>query len=272
MTDLQLQGTVDWFVGYTQTFASGDGRFHPPLQLKVAHSKRVADNARKLAVDLGWNPAEANGAEALGWLHDIGRFSQFAEFGTFTDATSINHGERGWEIIQKAGILSMLQPSEQKILLAGIRYHNAKTEPDHLNKESLRFLKLIRDADKLDIFHIVLDSVKKDGFQDLPGMLPQVNLAASLSPKVLREVQKHRSCSIEDVRSLEDFLLMQLSWIYDLNYPAALELVSERGMVGRIEQHLPKKRQVWQVVQTARKYIEENTHGKREHNAMEQSM
>ncbi|MCK5676839.1 MAG: HD domain-containing protein, partial [Verrucomicrobia bacterium] len=75
MTDLQLQRIAEWFESYTGTFASVDGRFHLPLQLKVDHSRRVADNARQLAEDLGWNPEEANGAEALGWLHDVGRFS-----------------------------------------------------------------------------------------------------------------------------------------------------------------------------------------------------
>jgi len=261
MTELQLQEIKERFKSYTGTFASGDGSFHPPLQLKVDHSQRVADNARQLAEDLGWNPAEANRAEALGWLHDTGRFSQFVEFGTFSDASSVNHGERGWMVVRESGVLSALEPNEQEILLAGIRYHNAKTEPDHLDKESLRFLKLIRDADKLDIFHFVLASIRKDGFQSLPGMLPQVVLDGPVSSELIDEILAHRFCSIEKVRSLSDFLLMQLSWVYDLNYPAALKRVSEWSIIDRMESFFPKNRpvdQVHKVVQEIRSFMEQS--------------
>ena len=257
MNNAQLHAIKTWFTSYTATFAATDGRFIPPLQLKVDHSKRVADNARKLAEDLGWNLAEVNCAEALGWLHDVGRFSQFLEFGTFLDSASINHGERGWKIVRESESLCTFALEEQAALLDGIRYHNAKTEPDHLTEESQRFLKLIRDADKLDIYHIVLDSIEMDGFQELPDMLPQVVLDDPASPKILCEIRQHRSCSIEDVRSLADFLLLQLSWIYDLNYPASLRLVSERNIIGQLEQALPKEKQIEEIVQAARRFAEQ---------------
>ena len=258
MTDRELQGITDWFKIYTQTFSSEEGSFPPPLQLKVDQSQRVADNARQLAEDLGWSPAEANRAEALGWLHDIGRFSQFAEFRTFTDATSINHGERGWEVVRETGILSALEPGEQSVLLDGIHYHNAKTEPDHLGEENLRFLKLIRDADKLDIFHIVLASVQRDGFQDLPGMLPQVVLDGSVNPQVLYEIQTHRTCSITEVRSLADFLLMQLSWIYDLNYSASFRQIIDRNIIETLERDLPTDPRIQQIAQAIRNFTRHN--------------
>ncbi len=258
MNNSQLKKITDWFTRYTQTFASSDGNFHPPLQLKIDHSRRVADNARQLAKDLGWNPSEANRAEALGWLHDVGRFSQFAEFGTFTDATSVNHGERGWEIIREDGILFPLTTEEQNALLDGIRYHNAKTEPNHLNEESLRFLKLIRDADKLDIFHIVLSSIQRDGFQDLPGMLPQVVLNGPVNPKVIHEIQTRRTCSIMEVRSLMDFLLMQLSWIYDLNYSASFRQIIDRNIIETLERELPADPQVQQIAQSIRSFARHN--------------
>ena len=258
----QLKKIKAWFTRYTRTFASSDGRFPPPLQLKMDHSQRVADNARQLAEALNWSPAEATCAEALGWLHDVGRFSQFAEFGTFTDATSINHGERGWKIVRESNIPSTLQPPEQKILLEGIRYHNAKTEPDHLDQESLRFLKLIRDADKLDIFYIVLESVHRNGFKDLPDMLPQVVLNGPTNPKIIHEIQTRQTCSIVKVRSLTDFLLMQLSWIYDLNYSAAFHWIANLDIIGTIEQLLPKELQIGQIVQAVRRFVEHNLSSK----------
>jgi len=257
MNNSQLQEIKEWFARYTRTYASGNEHFCPPLQLKMDHSKRVAGNARQLAEELDWNPAEANRAEALGWLHDIGRFSQFAKFGTFMDATSVNHGKRGWEIIRETKLLFPLKIEEQAAVLDGIRYHNAKTEPDFLTKESLRFLKLIRDADKLDIFHIVLDSVQRNGFQDLPGMLPQVILEGPANQKIICEIQNHRSRSITHVRSLADFLLMQLSWIYDLNYSISFRRIIDRNIIDTLERALPKEKQIKEVVQAARRFAKQ---------------
>jgi hypothetical protein len=248
MNNLQLCDIADWFNGYSESFSAKDGTLPPPLKLKVEHSKRVADDARLLAGNLGWSPEKSNCAEALGWLHDVGRFSQFAEFGTFSDAASINHGIRGWKVVRKSGILCTFAPGDQAALLDGICYHNVKTIPDSLAEPSLRFAKLIRDADKLDIYRIVLDSVEMNGFQELPNMLPQIDLKGPVNPKLMCEIITFRSCSIGDVHSLADFLLMQLSWIHDLNYPATFRLMVERNIIEKLESLLPDDRQIHDIV------------------------
>ncbi len=101
----------------------------PPLALKLEHSRRVAENARDIARDLLWSPEDVDLAEALGWLHDVGRFSQFSEFGHFHDTTSVDHGFRGFEIVQAAGLLAHLPENHRRCLMDGVRYHNAKTIP-----------------------------------------------------------------------------------------------------------------------------------------------
>ncbi|VGO19907.1 HD domain-containing protein [Pontiella sulfatireligans] len=254
MNSLQLRGIANWFSGYVNSFSAKDGTLSPPLQLKEEHSKRVADNARQLAGDLGWSPEKGNAAEALGWLHDVGRFSQFSEFGTFSDANSINHGVRGWEVVRKSGILCAFAREEQEALLDGIRYHNVKTIPDSLAEQSMRFTQLVRDADKLDIYRIVLDSVELDGFQELPSMLPQIDLKRPANPKLIYDIVVCRCCSIEDVHSLADFLLMQLAWIYDLNYPETFRLIAERNIIGKLERQLPDDRKIHEIVHEIRRF------------------
>lgn len=259
MNNSQLCGITDWFNGYVESFFAKDGTLSPLLKMKEEHSKRVADNARLLAGDLEWSPEEGNCAEALGWLHDVGRFSQFTEFGTFSDAASINHGVRGREVVQGNRVLCAIARGEQDAILDGIRYHNVKTVPDRLAEPSLRFIRLIRDADKLDIFRIVLESVELDGFQELPNMLPQINLKGAENPKLMVDIIAHRSCSIENVHSLADFLLMQLSWIYDLNYPATLRLILERNIIAKLECQLSDTRQIHKIVHEIRCFANSKT-------------
>lgn len=245
----QLQKIKEWYARYVDQFTDPSGRLHPFLQLKKDHSQRVAENARQLAEMSAWKPESIHRAEALGWLHDIGRFLQFKTYKTFSDPLSVNHGEYGCNVVRDAKILLFLSDDEQHLLLDGIRYHNARTEPDYLNGESLRFLKLIRDADKLDIFHVVIESLKRDGFKDLPQMLPQIKLDGAVSPQIIDSILTHHSCSVTDVQSLTDYLLLQLSWIYDLNYPSTHRLVVQRDIINQLKIFLPKTTPIQEIIQ-----------------------
>lgn len=55
-----------------------------------------------------WFQSDILIAEAPGLLHDVGRFSQLVEFGTFSDTDSINHGESGYKIIKHFEVFSPL--------------------------------------------------------------------------------------------------------------------------------------------------------------------
>ena len=79
MKSEELKAVTEWFDTYVQTFARNNGGLHPLLQLKADHSKRVAGNAESRAREIEWAPAETRAAQAIGILHDVGRFPQFAE-------------------------------------------------------------------------------------------------------------------------------------------------------------------------------------------------
>ncbi|MFH1476493.1 MAG: HD domain-containing protein [Verrucomicrobiota bacterium] len=223
-----------WFRHYIRQFTPKGARMHPLLQLKLRHSERVAQEARALASDLGWPPDCRNAAEALGLLHDIGRFAQFAAHRTFADARSFDHGECGWEITRKTAPLSGLPRAERERILDGIRYHNRRVIPDTIAPRRRVFINLIRDADKLDIFRVTLESVARNGFQDLPEMLPGITLGRAPSPAIIRELRRRQTCSLRKIESLGDFFVMQLSWIYDLCYMPTYRRVVERRILPRI--------------------------------------
>ncbi|MFW6170197.1 MAG: HD domain-containing protein [Planctomycetota bacterium] len=259
MTNGELDGLRSWFQRLVQTYASDVGRLPPLLQLKVDHSERVAHDSQSLAQEMGWNSSDVHVAEATGWLHDVGRFSQFAEFGTFSDRRSVDHGQRGWKVLKESNVLANLDGKEKDAILTSVRYHNARTIPDHTGSRVNAYLKLVRDADKLDIFRIVHDSVQRDGFQELPDMLPQVQLNGPLSPVLVEELETRRCASLEHVRSLSDFLLMQLSWVYDINYSATFNRIVQRDIVSNIAgELLGESRGVRGMVQAAEGFVREH--------------
>ena len=101
-------------------------------------------------------------------------------------------------------------------LETGVRFHNAKTIPPDVPADRLPQLKLIRDADKLDIFRVVAEGLEHDGFQDLISAWPGLAVNDTINPALLQEIQSHRQGDYAHVRSLADFLLLVISWIFAL--------------------------------------------------------
>jgi HD superfamily phosphodiesterase len=78
VTDETLNHIRDWLEAYAQQFMAmaptAESR-RAMMGLKLAHSRRVAAEARGLATELGWDNGDQNTAEALGSLHDTTRMA-----------------------------------------------------------------------------------------------------------------------------------------------------------------------------------------------------
>jgi hypothetical protein len=57
--------------------------------------------------------------------------------------------------------------------------------------------------------------------------------------------------------TLNDFKLLQLAWIYDLNFLPSLRMVRERGVIGRLSATLPGDDAVLSAVDAVRQYVDE---------------
>ena len=150
-----LEKIKTWFDEYITTHIPEKMLSNQMIQIKLEHSRHVADNCSTIAEELKWDEREILTAEALGLLHDIGRFSQFVEYRTFSDSDSVNHGELGCKVVKHSKILSSISVRHRQCILDGIRHHNHRNLVQDVNPDSMPFLKLIRDADKLDIFRVV---------------------------------------------------------------------------------------------------------------------
>jgi len=253
------QQTVDkvrhWFDDYVNRYRQGNGRLHPMLQLKFDHSLRVAADSRKIASALGWQDKDVNTAEAIGILHDVGRFPQFAKFGTFFDPHSVNHGDYGYRVASKAEVLAPCKPKNRKVILTGIRYHNCRVIPKELEPESLRFLKLIRDADKLDIFYVLSDAIRNRRFVEHPELLLNANPEGPATPKLLQEIRKQRSGSYKNINSLIDMNLLQVTWVYGINYSPTFHCIAKRRLLEGIEAVVPNDPEIQEVITAARDFV-----------------
>ena len=239
MNSEQLALIQVWFEKYVDGFCPSSSGLPSPLFLKRVHTRAVASNARLIACELDWSEEDIRMSEALGWLHDVGRFAQFAEFGHFHDAASVDHGLRGFEITAASGVLNSLSSPRREAILESIRHHNAKDIPPTPAPLTLRFLKLIRDADKLDIYRVVIDELRKNRFRELSKIWPHVRLDGPVNPDLLKEIQTRRNVDLIHVKSLADFLVLQAHWIYDLHYAPTRKQVRQRRILESLSTYLP---------------------------------
>ncbi len=243
MTSSLLQQLHEWFRAYGAGFAEA-GLLPPMQRLKYDHCQRVAENARAIAEGLEW-PAQAQlRAEAAGLLHDVGRFRQYAQYRTFVDRNSVNHAEYSCKVLAEENALDGVSCECRKVIMDAIRHHNGRDLPPGLPPESLAMLKLVRDADKLDIYEVVDDALRNDQLHLYPEIVLHVDVDGPPSPAVLEGMASGTSIGYEQLKSLADFLLIQLNWVYDINYIPALRLIRQRRVVERIADHLPDSERI----------------------------
>ncbi len=247
-----------WFDDYTGSFKSGNQELSEAVMLKHEHTRRVCSDMDLLCRSIFLENPLLFAAQIVALFHDVGRFQQYKEHRTFQDRKSVNHSELGLKVIDENHLFDDLpQDLSQKIRTA-ILYHSAKVIPDNLTKDQDLLCRLIRDADKLDIYSIIAShysnpsqarkEIIETGLPDLPTVSPQVCSAVA-------------SGSIVDfsmIRCINDFKLIQVGWVYDLNFPRSFQLIKERGHFEQIVAQLPNIPEVVHAIELARKYLDEN--------------
>ena len=256
MNSSTLHQIRSWFLYYVERFLGENGNPDSPIPMKLIHSRKVSEICRSLSEELGWDSEDRLTATALGLLHDVGRFSQFAEFGTFVDADSVDHGERGCAAVKESGVLSPCSETTRSQILDGILFHNRRTIPSAEHPDSLPFVKLVRDADKLDIYRIIRERIGKNNLGDHLKEALWIQAEGPANPLALDEIRNRQTVSSENIRSVVDFTLMQMSWVFDINYPPARRRIREDGVLNLLASTLPDEKEIHKIAEFILKQVE----------------
>jgi len=244
MTYDDLKYFKDWFSGYCKSFYSPNAEDQKNILLKELHTSHVCKNILDLADDLSLKDNQKLLAETVALFHDIGRFPQYARYKTFKDSISVNHGLLGAETLIREKILHKLPEDEQEIVIEAVKFHNAFSVPKKENEDMLFFIRLVRDADKLDIWRVFLEYYESptESKASAVGLgLPDI---PEYSTEVFAYIYKKEIVSLATINTLNDFKLLQLSWIFDLNFKPAFLLLSDRDYIGRIIAKLPPTEEI----------------------------
>lgn len=229
-----------WFSTYVAKFISNNAELQRNFELKKEHTGRVCAEITGLGKQLGLSAEQLRLAEITALFHDIGRFEQYARFGTFADSRSVDHAQLGVTILRDNQVLAGLEESTRNLVLHSIAWHNRATLPNEGDVTFLFFARLLRDADKLDIWRVVTEYYRRDDPTRNAALELGLPDAQTVSDAVASDLLAGRIADIRQVKSLNDLKLLQVGWVYDLNFPPSFRRLRDKGYLDILRAALPE--------------------------------
>lgn len=216
------------FTAYYHTFPGDEMN-----RLKLDHTQRVVETARQIMRAESFPADLVPLGEAAAWLHDLGRFSQFTRYRTFSDSQSVNHALLSCGEALRLGWLDDWTPEARNRVLQAVAFHNLRDLPPNLPRENTLLAHLVRDADKLDIFTVLDEAIRTDYLASHPEVYLGLPFTAPPSEQVVQTILNGGTVSYSEMTSFADFVLIQVAWCRDgLYFATSRKLALERNEIG----------------------------------------
>ena len=253
------------FRDYTAAYNLNEAK----VKLKVDHTFRVAALSDVITDSLGMTGYDKDLAWLLGMLHDIGRFEQVRRYHTFRDALSINHAELSANILFRDGLIRNFinvepdcPPSGDYLLIEKvIRLHNVFQLPDELTERELHFATILRDADKLDIVRVNVETPRSEIY----NVQEDIFLESEITDEVYEAILQRQNLFRNMMKTPADLMLGHISFVFGLVYPVSVRLMKEQGYLETVLQFPSRnagtRQQLAEIRRVAHEYMEERIQG-----------
>lgn len=215
---------------------------------KYYHSYRVMDLCMLLAKYNNFSEENTLIAMLVGLLHDYGRFEQWTKYKTYKDSISIDHADLAvLKLFDNNEIKNYcLQKEYYDEIYDAIKYHNKYEIPSNLSDHNTLLCKVIRDADKLDIFYLI--SMYKDLLEEDDN---------SISEKVKTDFFNNKSINLSDLNNKSDAVILKLGMVFDLNFKYSFEHLKNTKVIDKIFDNIINKDKFKIYFEYTNKYIDE---------------
>jgi putative nucleotidyltransferase with HDIG domain len=254
ITDLILKECHLVFEEYFQSLIIDSPENQRQFEEIRAHSLRVVANSLMLAKILLQTEEEKRIATVNALFHDLGKASLIAKN---IEAVNIqrDHATISTKIIQQTEFYQGLSSEVQLIILKSVENHNKLKLPKLDSEQQTLFARLLRDADKLDIFDSSYRFFKeKYGIQ--PVITMELTNGIDVSDKILKSILAGKTASVEDMKSMNDYKLLLISMAFDLNFKYTFRIMSEKQYIQKIYETLPKRDQIIDVYRNVKLFVE----------------
>lgn len=219
------------------------------ISRKYFHSLRVMDFAKQIAISEDLSKHDIKVATVIGILHDYARFEQWKLYGTYSDVDSIEHGDLGVSLLFDKGEINNFYKDENdfnKIKLA-IKYHNKISVPEDIVGDERVMCNIARDADKLDIFHLLIEN--KSLFMEDD---------AAISKEVRECFFKDKMINYKDIKSKNDKIVLSLAMFYDINFTYSYKYIIDTKILDGLYEHVEDKERFKEYFDHLKKVIDES--------------
>ena len=244
----------EWMNQYIKSFYSDDEEVQLGISIKEIHTGYVTTNSIELANFLNLNEHDKNLAEIIGLFHDVGRFRQYSLYKTFNDSESEDHANLGIKVIDELEFFKELSDSDNEIIRFAIKNHNKKLIEPTTDEKKILFAKIIRDADKLDIYRVLQPFLAQENADKMPKFIKGKE-RADISPDFVENFMAGNQADYRQIRTNGDRKIVRLMWIYDINYSWTMKKIVERGYIDAIVKELPMDEKVAKGVERLREYV-----------------
>ena len=249
-----LKRMHSWMSAYMKSFYTDDEEVQNGILIKEKHTGYVTANCVELAKNLNLSQHDVELAEIIGLFHDVGRFYQYQKYKTFNDAQSEDHAELAFKVIDDLEFFNELDDKDNEVMRFAIQNHNKKTVAPTDDERKILFAKLIRDADKLDIYRVLEPYFAQENAAKMPNFI--TGRSPEISPDFIKNFVEGEQADFNKIRTNGDRKIVRLMWIYDINFKWTIEKIVERGYIEKIVENLPMDAEVAKGVQRLRQHVE----------------
>ena len=248
--NINLQRAKEEFIRYTENYNLQNEH----IKGKQLHSLRVMEISREIAEGLKLSQEEIDLATLIGLLHDIARFEQHTQYNTFKDLKSFDHGDYGGEILKRE-LRKYIETNEyDDIIIKAVKNHN-KFQIEDLTPKQEIFAKIIRDADKIDIFYESVEIFWKGREQEVNN--------SKISEDVVRAISNQSQTLKKVEESPIDNIMRIIAFIFDLNFKESFLIIKKENYINKILNRYNfiyeyTKQKVKEIREIANQYIDKN--------------
>lgn len=217
------------FKDYLQNYNLEDGK----IALKVNHTFCVINASEYISKELSLDNQNIELAKMIALLHDIGRFEQLRIYNSFLDYKTIDHAVLGNEILFKENFIRKFLEDTQydDIISKAILNHNKFSIEDNLTEKDLLHAKIIRDADKLDIFRVRLeDSIENV----IDNCSKEILENSTISENIFNDFMNNKLILSTDRKTPMDFWVSGIAYIFDFYFSCSLNYVKNMDYINKI--------------------------------------
>lgn len=228
---------------------------------KLNHTYHVVENAIYICDDMKLSDEDKKLAMLIALLHDIGRFDQAKQMESFReDVMNYDHAALGIKLLFEIGEIRNFIKTDKydEIIKKAIGNHSKFIlDESDLNEKELLHCKIIRDADKLDIYRLLsegafFDMAKSSGFSD----------NTHFTSEVLEAFYNNKQLPRNKLKTTLDYFLNTIAFVYDINYNISFKILKEKRYLEPIldigtEINDQEQDEIEKIKKHINKYVEE---------------